>query len=235
MHYRFLLIGGTAVGKTSWLQQIIEKKYNEKYTPSLIPRPDEIDYKNYTLSCIDMPGISIDKHIVEEYDIDGIFLMCDMTGKGLDNLKKWKKTLDQIYPNVKYILIINKLDIDVDEEIDFDNFCKGNNIHSLHAISVKDNHAIMEPIDSMIELIQEYKTIKIFKPTESDNFIKNLLVEMEKCFNDTDIKVKIKYILLLCSVKHVQNNINQLITDINKLFMDNKSMHDILNYIIMLY
>lgn len=236
MNYKFLTIGSAAVGKTSWLHQIVNDKYDDKYTPSLIPQNYEFNHKKNKLLCIDIPGITTDKQINQLYDnINGIFLMCDMTGKGLENLKKWKHILDQSYTNIKYILIINKLDIDVEEEIDFDKFIKDNNINSLHAMSVKDNHAIMDPIDNMIELIQDYKTIKSFKPNESDIFIINFMNEIEKCVDDTNIKLKIKYVLLLGINRHVHVNINQLVIDMNKLFVDNVSINDILNYIIALY
>lgn len=236
MNYTFLVIGGTSVGKTAWLYQIAKNIYDDKYSPSLIPQSYEFNHKKNKLTCIDIPGISIDKHVNQLYDnIDGIFLMCDMTGKGLDTLTKIKITLNNLYPTAKYILIINKLDVDVDDEINFDVFCKDNDVHSLHAMSVKDNHATLEPIDKMIELIKDYKTIHYFKPNEVDNFIINFLHEIEKCTDDNTIKIKIKYILLLCHNKHININLDQFIDEINKLFIGNTSLHDILNYIIKLY
>lgn len=229
----FIILGSPSVGKTCWINKIINNNfYIDKYIPTLKTNIIEFNYKENQITCIDIPGTNIDTYIDQNSfkKINGIFFMCEVNGKDLPYIKTWKYKVDQ-KSNIKSILIINKLDIDVEEDIAFDSFCKDNNINTLHAISVIDNHDIYEPLDKMIEYIQNDNNVN---PNESNIFIRNLMIETEKCVTN-DIIFKIKYIILLTNNNHIKITMNQLLLDLKDFFLKNVPINDILNYIINLY
>jgi hypothetical protein len=147
----------------------------------------------------------------------------------LVDITRWKSKL---HANTKTVLIINKLDNDEEEDIDFDSFCKENNIDAFVGISVKTDHNTFEPLNKMITLLQDNNG---FVQNASDQFIQKLMTMTEQCNNSNAHKFKIGYISLLCRQQHVNLNVNQLTASINEIALKTEPIDDLLNYLISLY
>src|SRR5436190_9463728 len=114
MNYNILLLGFNSVGKTCWLNKLINNTYIEIYKPTLESKKSTFSYKNNQFNCIDMPFHLINNYIndTKNHDIHCIMIMCDINGKDLLYIKKLKTKLDNhlYYKQINSILVINKLD-----------------------------------------------------------------------------------------------------------------------------
>ncbi len=218
MNYKFLVIGHSKVGKTTWLNKIINNKYIEEYIPTT-------EYNEYKTMYNDHNIIFIDKPSSNDINVDGVFYMCDLTKESLLYIENFKKY------NTKSVLIINKLEQD-NEEFDPEIFRNNNNIDLVSGISIKLEFQLFEPLDKMLSLLN------IKTNNENDNihiFIRKIMNIIFECENDI-YKFKIKY-TKLCHKKIFLNNndIKNLIKNINNLLFNKNNIENILDYILKHY
>jgi GTPase SAR1 family protein len=233
MTYNVLLIGSASVGKTSWINKIVNDLYDDNYTPSKKNTIHDIEYEDVKFKIVESTyDINLD-----QYDIDAVIIMCDFNGNDLEEVKNLKLKLNENYIlNAKYqnispvILAINKLDIDIEDEIDFELFSKEYNFHSFMGLSVKNNVDIFEPLDKIINIVNQ--KIAIVNSTTLNSFICEL---MSKIKNDNINEFKILYISLIYDTKYYQKKeLHNFIYNINQLLLTN-DLSEVLNYLINLY
>lgn len=220
--HKILLLGSEAIGKTAWLDKIIDGKYDEKYTPTLYNNLREINYKN--IICIDAT-VNIDNIL---NIADGIFIMCNFNAEDVEYVKNIKLKLNIKNINIPTILVINKLDLDVEQEYDFEKLTNELNIDTYIAISVKDEYNLYEPFDKMMELLN--------KPTLDTDilliFIRELLLILKKSDNNIQ-SFKIEYLLLLYNDKYYKNeNLSTLNQDLTSLILASNNTEPIIMYLI---
>lgn len=233
MNHKIIVIGQSSVGKTSWLNKILHNKYDDSYVPSLSYNQYPITYKNINMSCIDIPGNNVNKCIIENYhtDVSGIFIMDDVNDN-LENVKKWKSELEiGLNKHIPIILVINKLDVDSDNDIDYESFSKKNNFNSFSAISVKDEYNLYGPFDQMINILNQ----TIVEPYISDNkllFIRELMIMAKEC-NDNLCAFKIGCIILYHDKRfYYQAEIKKLVKELNIIILKTETLEEIVNYIL---
>lgn len=231
MDYKILIIGKSCVGKTTWLNKIVTGHFQEDYIPSVKENNFLIDYNDYHFTCIDIPSSMIDTIDQKQHmDAVGIFMMCDINGIDLPDIEKWIIKLNNIneYKNINIVLVANKLDLE-QNDVDFDDFCKKNNIGPSSPITVKDNYNIHEPFDNMINLIQTKN--KFGNQNELVKFINTLIQIIDKCDNNL-YKFKVGYVTLLYNYEYTDNKVKNIIIALNELIIKTHNVDDILNYII---
>src|SRR5690348_14473334 len=122
MNYTLVLMGKSKVGKTAWLNKI-------KKNDVIVHKDNQFNI----VELVDQKGIKTDK------PIHGALIMCDVCDNQLTEVVEWKKYLDQ--QNIKpVVLMVNKVDIETDQEVDYDHICKTNNIHQFVGLSVEDDY-----------------------------------------------------------------------------------------------
>ena len=231
MNYKFIIVGPSEVGKTTWMNKLVNDIYIEEYIRSTTIESYQINYKNNLLTCIDIPATVTDDIIDNDQfkDIDGVFLMCDSSGDNISDIERWYSKLST--KNIKSVLIINKLDIDGDFLPE--SFCKTNCINEFIAISVQLDFQIFDPFEKMITLLNKID-IKSIKNLDVNIhlFVRKLMKMTKDCNNDM-YYFKIGYIKLCHKEIFLFDNIVlKLINNINNLLLSATNIKDVLNFLI---
>jgi GTPase SAR1 family protein len=220
--FNIAIIGPPSVGKTCWCKKILYGIYENNYTKTYEPTPYLITHHNNKFNCIDIPSYKTETYINQNNNIDGIFIMCEMSDEHLSMVKKWKSLLKQ---NVKLILIINKLDLDREETVDLELFCNINNIDICTGITIKDDFNIMEPFDKMCQLLNGH-----IQQIDSQ-FIIQIIDMLSKSKNMEEFKIK--YLEFI--YKNDDIKIKKLILTLNEMIIKHENLHYFLNYLVDLY
>lgn len=227
MNYKFLIIGSSEVGKTTWMNKLVNDIYTEQYVPSTIVESYQINYKNNLLTCIDIPAAMTDDVIDNDQykNIDGVFLICDSSGSHVSDIERWHTKLDT---NIKSVLVINKLDIDGDFLPE--SFCKTNGINEFIAISVQLDFQIFDPFEKMMVLLKQPDIKNIDSGIHL--FVRKLMKMTHECNNDVYL-FKIGYIKLCHKEIFLSDNIVlKLINNINNLLISATNIEEVLNFLI---
>ena len=135
INYRFILIGNSGVGKTSFFRKLSTGEFYEKNISTIgvekktlelesnLNKEGKPEKKNFSISLFDTAGQEKFRAITYNYfkGTDGILLLYDITDKAsLDSVEQWIESINQAISNngeTRYaiILIGNKLDL-VEEE-----------------------------------------------------------------------------------------------------------------------
>jgi GTPase SAR1 family protein len=220
--YNIAIIGPPAVGKTCWIKKILFHIYENNYIKTFDATPYTMTYQNINFNCIDIPSYKTESYI-NQANIDGLFIMCEMLENHLSLVKQWKSLLK---PNIKLVLIINKLDIDQDNNIDLELFCHDNHIDAFTAITIKDEFNIMEPFDKMAQLLLNNNIIQIDLP---------MMIQMIDLLNkskDMD-DFKIKYLEFI--YKNNNTKLKNIILTLNDIIIKHDHLSHFLNYLINAY
>ena len=131
IEYKVILIGNTAVGKTSLFKKLVTGEFSEKNISTIgmdrrtlqfdieIPENGKTITKAFNISLVDTAGQERFKSITKTYfnQADCILLLYDITNKETyDNVKGWIDSIHESignHVNSKYIIILigNKLDL----------------------------------------------------------------------------------------------------------------------------
>jgi small GTP-binding protein len=205
---KLIIIGNPSTGKTSIVNQFINKSFNLKYTATIA---SDFQYKlmnlenlKYRIQFWDLAGQDNSQTYMGLFcrDIHGIIICCscDDNKSRIDTLQ-WKKSLTGIVEDwVPIILCENKCDILGDTEDEYlkdveslKNFSDENNFLCAFRVSAKNNYNINEMINYLIKYIKDKCSDKIvkssFSSSVSDNSIKkNNRISLNK--NDNAHKSK---------------------------------------------
>ena len=178
IEYKVILIGNTAVGKTSLFKKLTTKEFSEKNISTIgmdkrslpieikVNKNNKIEKKEVNVSLVDTAGEERFRAITKNYykGSDGILLLYDVTNKeSFKNVESWIESIQDSLGkdnNSKYIIILiaNKIDlIGVDdftrevEEEEAKAICEKNNLIWGGETSVKNIE-----LSELEELFQKY-------------------------------------------------------------------------------
>ncbi|CAM4892538.1 unnamed protein product [Rotaria socialis] len=125
---KLVIIGDSAVGKSSLLSRYANNTFNESFIPTIgtdfACRTIQVDGKTTKISFWDTAGQEQFRTITNSYyrGADGIILMFDVTDRAsFENIKMWLQNIEQHASNsVKKLLIGNKCDLVSRRVIDHD-------------------------------------------------------------------------------------------------------------------
>lgn len=176
---KFVMIGDSAVGKTSLLLQYFENRYDEKYFSTIgvdyFSKEVVIDNKKQKIQMWDTAGQERFFSITQNYikGANGIFLVYDITSKkSFDSLMKWKSIIVKYaLKDIKMMIIGNKCDETDSREITYEQgeqFSKENNCE-FDETSVKDNKNIDLVFEKLFKLVYEENKAKIDNSISQSN------------------------------------------------------------------
>ncbi len=160
---KIVLVGNAAVGKTSIINRIIKKTFNE-FNPSTVGAMFltyllEVDGKTYKLQIWDTAGQERLRAIAPLYyrDAHGVILVYDITARdSFEGLNSWFNDLqDKGSERTSTIVIGNKIDLNEEQQVDFetaDNFVKKKQ-SALITASAKDGRGIEEAFCELVRRI----------------------------------------------------------------------------------
>ena len=180
IEYRIVLIGNTAVGKTSLFKKISTKVFLEKNISTIGMDKKTLQFeldidgakKGFSISLVDTAGQERYRSITKSYykESDGILLLYDVTNRdSFKNVNIWLDSIKEVIGNhkdSKYLIILigNKIDlIGVDgkeravTEEEAENMCKEKNLVWGGECSVKDidYSELEEKFKSYVKLIYD--------------------------------------------------------------------------------
>ncbi|NVM03661.1 MAG: GTP-binding protein [Candidatus Helarchaeota archaeon] len=117
---KLILFGSAAVGKTSIIDRYINNKFEEEYISTLgynvFEKSIEMkDENTVNFMIFDIGGQEQFEELRKKYatGAKSALIVYDITNKdSFDNIKKWKKDLDNFTDNAIFILIGNKVDLE---------------------------------------------------------------------------------------------------------------------------
>ncbi|EAX91959.1 small GTP-binding protein, putative [Trichomonas vaginalis G3] len=159
--YKVVFLGNSNVGKTSLLTRIIQGEFN-KYTVSTAGAAMqnyhyEIEGKSLDFQIWDTAGQEAYKSLAANYLRDATFAIVvysiiDRTS--FDELESWIKMIHDSDPNIQYLLVGNKTDLEKERQVTMNEAL--NKCEKLHAISVIEVSALTGySIPNIFETIAE--------------------------------------------------------------------------------
>ena len=197
--FRILILGKSNVGKSSLVNYLKEDHtalVSHKLHSSRISIAHEYNYNNTNIELIDTPGASIEntnilsqamkshatKHII---DSDLIILLTQPQKQYSYEMK----ILNQINEsNKKYLLCVNKIDLDTNEKFK-NKLLSDLNINDYLAISLKNSIGINDLVSGIAKYISNHNSIKKYHLNKNNE--KNIIQELirESIFNKTNQEV----------------------------------------------
>lgn len=124
IRYKMVLFGDSGVGKTSVVERFVNDKFEEEYTSTLGYNVYEkqVPYKNCIVSLLiwDIGGQEKFRELRKKY-AEGAqiaFIVYDLTNRpSFENVGLWKKDLDEFAGPVAFIIIGNKLDLEMNRMV----------------------------------------------------------------------------------------------------------------------
>ena len=183
---KLIIIGNSSTGKTSIVNQFINKKFSKEYSATIA---SDFQYKllkignlNYRIQFWDLAGQDKSQTYIGLFcrDIHGIIICCSCDDpKSREDTIEWKKSLNDIKENwVPIILCENKCDVLGDTENDYlkdveslKKFAEDNNFLTAYRVSAKNNYNIDDMITYLINYIKDNFADKIVNSyiTESND------------------------------------------------------------------
>ena len=116
---KICLLGSFAVGKTSLVRRFVDNSFDEKYLSTVgvtISRKEVQVKQNTAVNMViwDLAGADKfnGKHTSYLQGAAGAFLVCDLSRKEtFSYIKKYQERIESISPNIKLIIIGNKVDL----------------------------------------------------------------------------------------------------------------------------
>jgi small GTP-binding protein len=116
---KLLIVGDTAVGKTNFINQFIENKFDDNYTPSngFVNKTTFLTLKYEKIIKLQIwETVSYEKDLSLNRSlflkVQGIILMYDITNlDSFEHIGNWIKYIQNINDNIPIILVANKCDL----------------------------------------------------------------------------------------------------------------------------
>ena len=183
---KLIIIGNSSTGKTSIVNQFINKKFSKEYSATIASdfqhKLLKIGNLNYRIQFWDLAGQDKSQTYIGLFcrDIHGIIICCSCDDpKSREDTIEWKKSLNDIKENwVPIILCENKCDVLGDTENDYlkdveslKKFAEDNNFLTAYRVSAKNNYNIDDMITYLINYIKDNFADKIVNSyiTESND------------------------------------------------------------------
>ena len=159
---KIILLGDSAVGKTSLLMRYTQNKFSDNHISTLgveyETKQIRMNNKNVLLHFMDTSGQDKYRALTKNMfnDIDGVVFVFDVTIKeSFDNIKDWLKDVESYCPDFSCVLVGNKIDLQnskcVNEE-DIKNIDCLKDKEYFEA-SAKDNINVDKPFEKLTDII----------------------------------------------------------------------------------
>jgi small GTP-binding protein len=122
MRYKLVVVGDSAVGKTSLINQFVTKSFTDDYRPTLgisitsqVYRIQGFDEAKINFMCWDIAGQKFFQRVRKHYyqRAQAAYIMYDVTNQeSFDHVEDWYNDLHLEVPQVPTVLIGNKIDLD---------------------------------------------------------------------------------------------------------------------------
>ena len=191
---QILLLGNSAVGKTSLISRYSNGTFKEEYINTVgldhISKTEVINNKNILVKLWDTAGQERFKALTPSYlrKAEGVILVYDVTNSySFDDLKSWidsiKNKLGEEYASFPVIIIGNKIDLQDNREIsneDANKFANQNN-YKYFETSAKTGEGVDEAVREIVNQILKSKDNNDEHKEESNNIkIENNKVDNKK-------------------------------------------------------
>jgi len=183
---KLIIIGNSSTGKTSIVNQFINKKFSKEYSATIA---SDFQYKllkignlTYRIQFWDLAGQDKSQTYIGLFcrDIHGIIICCSCDDpKSREDTIEWKNSLNDLKENwVPIILCENKCDVLGDTDDDYlkdveslKKFAEDNNFLTAYRVSAKNNYNIDDMITYLINYIKDNFADKIVNSyiTESND------------------------------------------------------------------
>ena len=186
---KLIIIGNSSTGKTSIVNQFINKKFSKEYSATIASdfqhKLLKIGNLNYRIQFWDLAGQDKSQTYIGLFcrDIHGIIICCSCDDpKSREDTIEWKNSLNDIKENwVPIILCENKCDVLGDTENDYlkdveslKKFAEDNNFLTAYRVSAKNNYNIDDMITYLINYIKDNFADKIVNSYITDSNDDNL-------------------------------------------------------------
>lgn len=115
---KIVLLGDTAVGKTSLIRRFVDGEFSPKYRATLgttfSTKTVQLEDAEVRLSIWDLAGQPLFKGLLREYarGAEAAIIVCDATRVAtLWSLNSWLEFLKQNIPDIPITLLVNKIDL----------------------------------------------------------------------------------------------------------------------------
>jgi small GTP-binding protein len=159
-----ILVGDTLVGKTSIVNAFKKDSFNVCVPATIVADINFFQFETkdgqVLMRIYDTAGQEKYLSLTVSYfrDSDLALLVFDITDtETYNNLPKWISHIRGLSPNVKIILIGNKIDLESSRAVFTENseaFAESNNVENFLEVSAKTNDGILDLFESLIELAQ---------------------------------------------------------------------------------
>ena len=186
---KLIIIGNSSTGKTSIVNQFINKKFSKEYSATIASdfqhKLLKIGNLNYRIQFWDLAGQDKSQTYIGLFcrDIHGIIICCSCDDpKSREDTIEWKNSLNDIKENwVPIILCENKCDVLGDTDDDYlkdveslKKFAEDNNFLTAYRVSAKNNYNIDDMITYLINYIKDNFADKIVNSYITDSNDDNL-------------------------------------------------------------
>lgn len=160
---QLLILGESAVGKSSLLRRFFDKEFNDEYNETIgidFIEQDVLtaDSRMIRVKMWDTVGQDRYKSLIQCYikQVDGIILVYDINDvRSFYSLKNWLETLNSMVKqtNIKFLLLGNKLDLErnIPKEVVAE-YAKANSL-TYNEVSAKTGEGVSEAITGFIQEI----------------------------------------------------------------------------------
>ena len=181
--YKIVLVGNSAVGKTSVINRLIKKNFNEFAPTTLgamfLTKEIEVDGREYKLQIWDTAGQERFKAIASLYyrDAHGIVLVYDVTSKkSFDGLQDWFKEIEEKGDHkVSTLIMGNKCDMIESQQVEFEVASKyaQDKKTSLVLTSAKDGQGIEDGFAILVRKIVDKSNVDFLSRRETSPTVLN--------------------------------------------------------------
>lgn len=151
---KLIIVGDAGVGKSSYVNKLKNKVFKETHIPTLGVENTNISYKGFKFDIWDTSGTERCSGLKEGYYIGSncALIMISDTKISYEKAENFKNMILRTCGNIPIVFVINKCELD-NANINYINLQKKEN--NVILISCKENICIYEPIDKIINLLNE--------------------------------------------------------------------------------
>ena len=161
-HFKVVMVGNSGVGKTSFVQRIVDKNFEDNQIPTVGAQYASIETivngKKLIIDLWDTAGQEVFRSLVGFYtrEATGAFILFDITLKqSFTDVEKWIDFIHQNAKGAKIVIFANKMDLiderDVSEE-EIQKFINENNLDYIDG-SAKTGQNIDDAFSKMAQLV----------------------------------------------------------------------------------
>ncbi|NVM27648.1 MAG: GTP-binding protein [Candidatus Helarchaeota archaeon] len=187
LHYKVVVVGDGAVGKTTLILRYTEKRFRESYIPTIgvqwVVKTVDLGETNVKLILWDIAGQEKFKVMRSNfYDgADAVIIVFDVTNLiSFDHVENWLKEVQKFCGNVPYILLGNKIDLVEERKISpeiAESFTRKYDLPYFET-SAKTGKNVIDMFKAVIEKTRQFETADMEMPAEPSEIIEERKISL---------------------------------------------------------